>query len=61
HVILRDLDTDFDGFIELFSSFVARKLCQHGICELMQRPTRTDRQKGTFEVKSTEFFRAFVS
>ena len=61
HVILRDLDTDFDGFIELFSSFVARKLCQHGICELMQRPTRTDRQKGTFDVMSTEFFRAFVS
>ena len=61
HVILADLDTDFDGFIELFSSFVARKLCQHGICELMQRPTRDDRRKGTFDVMSTEFFRAFVS
>lgn len=61
HVILRDLDTDFDGFIALFSSFVARQLSQYGVCELTQRPTRGDRQKGTFDVKSTAFFRAFLS
>lgn len=58
-VIFPNLETDSAGFIELFSQFVFRKLCTNAICEVQKRPSREDREKGTFSVKRTPFFDNF--
>lgn len=59
-VLLPSADVDYDAFIELFSNFVLRYLCTHGICEPQARPTKEQRAAGDYAIRATIFFEDFI-
>lgn len=60
HTLLPSLNTNVDGFVKRFGTFVFRKLCTNGLCEITARPTKAELDKGTYAIRSTLLFDNFI-
>ncbi len=53
-------DDDTDAFISRFSDFVYTRLRNRAVVDVQMRPTADQRFWGTYEIRPTQFFTAFV-
>jgi len=59
-VLLPSLNLDVEGFVSRFSNFVYRKLCRCALVLIDSRPTKENLSKGTYLIRSSEFFDDFL-
>jgi hypothetical protein len=60
HTILTKLETDIEGFIELFSRFVYRKLVKRGFVSVESRPSKDQLTRAMYTITPSEFCLHFI-
>ncbi len=60
HTLLTELDTEVEGFIELFSRFVYRKLVKRAFVSVESRPSKDQITQAMYSIVPSEFFLHFV-